>query len=230
MILKLGSKNEDVIELQKKLKILGYYGSKLDGVFGLVTEQAVKLFQKKYDLKVDGIVGPKTMQMLLEKTQENVVLEAPAKLKRPRNYPEVYKIFGDPLQNAWSSTNLDYCFIPDSFKCFPLVKGKRAFTTHKLMIPVFESVFKEINRQGLAPEIYSYDGCFNLRKIRGSIKMLSLHSWGIAIDINYAGNELGNSSWRMPKPIIRIFEHFGFYHGANFKRVDATHFEYFDRS
>ena len=47
MILKLGSKNEDVAELQKKLKILGYYGSKIDGVFGLVTEQAVKLFQKK---------------------------------------------------------------------------------------------------------------------------------------------------------------------------------------
>ena len=51
MILKLGSKGEDVKVLQKCLNL------KIDGHFGKITEAAVKLFQTKFGLKPDGIVG-----------------------------------------------------------------------------------------------------------------------------------------------------------------------------
>jgi len=57
--LKIGMKGEDVKELQKLLKIPA------DGIFGRQTETAVKDFQRKYNLAVDGIAGPKTIALLL---------------------------------------------------------------------------------------------------------------------------------------------------------------------
>lgn len=41
---------------------LGSYGA--DGKFGAKTEEAVKAFQRDWDLTVDGIIGPKTWEML----------------------------------------------------------------------------------------------------------------------------------------------------------------------
>jgi len=51
MILKVGSKGEDVKKLQAKL------GLGADGVFGPETEKAVKKWQVDHDLAADGIVG-----------------------------------------------------------------------------------------------------------------------------------------------------------------------------
>ena len=49
-----------VSEVQSKLKQGGYYDGTLDGVYGAKTFEAVKLFQRKNGLKVDGVVGPQT--------------------------------------------------------------------------------------------------------------------------------------------------------------------------
>lgn len=60
--LKKGSKGEDVKELQSGLIKMGYdlgkYGA--DGDFGSKTNTAVRAFQKKYGLTVDGVFGPKS--------------------------------------------------------------------------------------------------------------------------------------------------------------------------
>lgn len=62
--MKLGDSGSDVAEVQRMLKKLGYYKSKIDGDFGLFTEQAVKRFQADNNLQVDGIVGPRTIYEL----------------------------------------------------------------------------------------------------------------------------------------------------------------------
>ena len=62
-ILKIGSKGQDVIELQTKLQKLGYPIA-IDGDFGPKTENVVKLFQRNKGLGVDGIAGPKTLSKL----------------------------------------------------------------------------------------------------------------------------------------------------------------------
>ena len=54
-----GSKGSDVTELQKLLNKNGY-GLDEDGVYGSKTQAAVKDYQKKNNLAVDGIVGEKT--------------------------------------------------------------------------------------------------------------------------------------------------------------------------
>ena len=58
--LKRGSKGDDVIAVQKRLKQWGYYSGAVDGIFGYATERAVRWFQEKNGLSVDGVVGEKT--------------------------------------------------------------------------------------------------------------------------------------------------------------------------
>ena len=64
--LKHGSRGEQVRAVQEALITLGYLKGKADGIFGNKTENAVRKFQRKNKLKVDGLVGKKTMALLLE--------------------------------------------------------------------------------------------------------------------------------------------------------------------
>ncbi len=50
--------------VQTKLKRWGYYTGNVDGIFGPKTREAVKYFQRKNRLAVDGIVGPNTARAL----------------------------------------------------------------------------------------------------------------------------------------------------------------------
>ncbi len=59
-----GSEGENVRILQERLRVAGYYYGNATGVFGPITEEAVKNFQKAYNLGVDGIVGPATLAKL----------------------------------------------------------------------------------------------------------------------------------------------------------------------
>ena len=56
--------SDDVREMQKKLKELGYYKGSPDGDFGSGTEDAVIAFQKANGLTADGKAGPKTLEKL----------------------------------------------------------------------------------------------------------------------------------------------------------------------
>jgi N-acetylmuramoyl-L-alanine amidase len=58
---KYGSTGSEVTQIQKKLKAWGYYNGSIDGIYGSQTVQAVKAFQKKNGLTVDGIAGTKTL-------------------------------------------------------------------------------------------------------------------------------------------------------------------------
>ena len=59
-VIKQGSSGETVRKIQTKLKNWGYYTGSVDGIFGSKTLAAVKYFQRKNGLVVDGIVGTKT--------------------------------------------------------------------------------------------------------------------------------------------------------------------------
>jgi N-acetylmuramoyl-L-alanine amidase len=59
-----GSKGDEVKTVQTKLKNWGYYNGSVDGVYGYKMYQSVKKFQKKNNLKQDGIVGNATKKAL----------------------------------------------------------------------------------------------------------------------------------------------------------------------
>ena len=58
---KYGSRGSEVTQIQTKLKRWGYYTGNVDGIYGSQTVEAVKYFQRKNGLSVDGIAGPKTL-------------------------------------------------------------------------------------------------------------------------------------------------------------------------
>ena len=59
-----GSSGETVRQIQTKLKQWGYYSGTVDGVYGSGTEKAVRFFQQKNGLTVDGKCGAKTLAAL----------------------------------------------------------------------------------------------------------------------------------------------------------------------
>lgn len=62
-LLRRGSRGETVRDLQRTLTGLGY-PLEADGIFGPLTERAVRMFQKDRGLVADGIVGPRTASAL----------------------------------------------------------------------------------------------------------------------------------------------------------------------
>lgn len=58
---KYGSRGNEVTQIQTKLKRWGYYKGSIDGIYGSQTQSAVRYFQSKNGLTVDGIAGAKTL-------------------------------------------------------------------------------------------------------------------------------------------------------------------------
>jgi N-acetylmuramoyl-L-alanine amidase len=67
--LSMGSRGNDVAELQNRLQLVGYYSGNIDGVFGYQTLYAVRKFQNDFGIKVDGVVGTKTREILQNNTK-----------------------------------------------------------------------------------------------------------------------------------------------------------------
>lgn len=61
---KRGSSGETVTKIQQKLSNWGYYSGSIDGIYGSRTEKAVRYFQRKNGLTVDGVAGPATLAAL----------------------------------------------------------------------------------------------------------------------------------------------------------------------
>ena len=128
------------------------------------------------------------------------------------------KKYGDPWENEskfmmlWDiPTYLEHGAIP-----------KRMYCNRDMVDPLYLA-FKYINQRGLADQIKTYDGCFNVRKKRGGTTP-SLHSWGIAIDINAAWNGFGKKPTMSPE-LVKCFTDAGFDWGGDWVKPDGMHFQ-----
>lgn len=63
-VLRPGDEGDEVKSVQKRLQELGYYAGSIDGVYGSGTTEAVRFFQARNSLTVDGRVGPMTVEKL----------------------------------------------------------------------------------------------------------------------------------------------------------------------
>ena len=61
---KVGSRSDEVVAIQQKLKEKGYYNYTVDGIFGTRTRNAVISFQRDNGLAADGIAGVNTLKTL----------------------------------------------------------------------------------------------------------------------------------------------------------------------
>ena len=74
-VLRTGAKGGEVKEVQRRLKLWGYYSGSVDGVFGEGTKKAVIAFQKKNGLTADGVVGKSTYKALGMTSSYQALLE-----------------------------------------------------------------------------------------------------------------------------------------------------------
>ena len=61
---RIGSRGQEVRQIQKKLQQLGLYSGSVDGIYGTATQKAVRQFQKNCGITADGVAGPKTLLYL----------------------------------------------------------------------------------------------------------------------------------------------------------------------
>ena len=59
-----GSRGNEVIAIQEKLKERGLFNDDVTGYYGPVTQAAVKRFQKQQGISQTGIAGPQTLKAL----------------------------------------------------------------------------------------------------------------------------------------------------------------------
>lgn len=99
---------------------------------------------------------------------------------------------------------------------------KRLYCNKDLIAPLTQAFTNLINR-GHVHELKTWDGCFNIRKKRG-LSSMSLHSWGIAVDVNAAWNGLGKEP-TLSAGFVKCFTDAGFDWGGVWKRKDGMHFQ-----
>lgn len=63
-ISRYGSSGNEVRQIQTKLESWGYYNGNVDGIYGSQTANAVRYFQRKNGLAVDGIAGSATLKAM----------------------------------------------------------------------------------------------------------------------------------------------------------------------
>lgn len=94
---------------------------------------------------------------------------------------------------------------------------------NKDMVQPLTKAFTHLIERGYVHELKTWDGCFNIRNKRG-LASLSLHSWGIAVDVNAFENGL-NQTPKLSAGFVQCFTDAGFDWGGTWKRKDGMHFQ-----
>lgn len=99
---------------------------------------------------------------------------------------------------------------------------KKLYCNKQIVAPLIQAFTNLIDRE-FVKELKTWDGCFNVRRKRGLTSM-SLHSWGIAIDVNAAWNGL-NKTPQLSAGFVKCFTDAGFDWGGTWTRKDGMHFQ-----
>jgi hypothetical protein len=100
-------------------------------------------------------------------------------------------------------------------------------TCHRVMLPQLRGALQEIVDRGLGELVDPGDfgGCYAPRFIaRDPAKGLSLHTWGIAVDLNVQGNLRGTAGG-IDRRVVAVLKRWGFAWGGDWSYTDPMHFE-----
>jgi hypothetical protein len=100
-----------------------------------------------------------------------------------------------------------------------------AITCHRLMFPQLRGALSEVAAAGLGATVHTFSGCYVPRFMeRDPSHPVSLHTWGIAIDIDAPHNARGTRGTIDPR-VVAIFKRWGFRWGGDWDWTDPMHFE-----
>lgn len=179
--------------------------------------------QRRVGAVADGVWGPKSVAACKEHLRKLM----PAKNPWPKSDRASLRAFyGEPGDE---SQLVSFTFP------FPMFYDGRPVKTSRCHQKVKESLLRVLARIG---ELYGKDrrvmsaaedfgGMFNFRNVRGG-SVLSVHSWGAAIDLDADKNAF-KSTWptkaEMPLEIMEEFAREGWLSAGAFWGYDAMHFQ-----
>ena len=108
---------------------------------------------------------------------------------------------------------LDYMGNPWSFRIYG----------HELLEAPLRRAMRLLVERNLSWEWQTYDGCMNIRPMKGGSKW-SVHSWGLAIDLNARENPYGAEPVLSPE-FVSCFTESGFTWGGIWRTPDGMHFQ-----
>lgn len=246
-------------DIQSLLRFSGEYDDAIDGVAGPLTNAAVRrtltaaLVPWSWSLPptgrdrtmaaqiilanaghepgdIDGYVGPNTYEAFL--AWQGAAFERPEVAVKQRwpHQSDVADYFGDPGRRL-SRANIAYP-MRIAWNTDQVV---RSFACHEKVVEPIEHIFAETLRHygtrvgDLGLDLFG--GCYNYRRMRGGTK-LSMHSWGIAVDLDPENNQLrwGRDRARFAReeyePFWRIVESTGAVSLGRTRNFDWMHFQF----
>lgn len=99
---------------------------------------------------------------------------------------------------------------------------KKIYCNKDLVKPL-EKALRNLIQRGFIKELKTWDGCFNIRKKKAGIS-LSLHSWGLAVDVNAAWNRMYKKP-TLSQGFVKCFTDAGFHWGGDWTIKDGMHFQ-----
>lgn len=130
---------------------------------------------------------------------------------------QCYEKYGNPNRK----NNMVNWEIPFELHIKPL--PYEIFLNKDLIEPLSKGL-QNLIESGIQKELKTWDGCFCIRTKRKS-KSLSLHSWGVAFDVNAAWNGMGKKP-TLSKEFVECFTSVGLDWGGYWKNpIDGMHFQ-----
>jgi hypothetical protein len=150
-------------------------------------------------------------------------------------YEKLYQKYGNPAADpkAFQKEFMVLWTVPMWIDTHIPALPNKIYINRDIIEPL-ETVLNRVISLQVYKEIHTWDGCYNIRFIRGSKTKMSIHSWGLAIDLNASHNPLGMTKQQATakglSPFTTLFDEIwadaGWTCGANFSRPDGMHFEY----
>jgi len=236
-VLRRGDRGEDVAELQRLLTAAGWY-TRADGVFGPLTEAAVRTYQGEAGLTQDGLAGSRTLAALRAHRPADAMPEVPPALSEAA----VDALFG-PLRwvaaptaaepgairitNAWQE-NLRRVVIPQ-LRGIDGAPASGAVYLHRLVVDQTLALWAAWEAAGLLSLVRAWAGSWNPRLVRGG-STLSRHAYAIGWDVNAAWNPMGRAPAPRGAPgsvvdLVPLAVAHGYTWGGTWSRPDGMHFE-----
>lgn len=136
---------------------------------------------------------------------------------------ELCALFGEIIDGKWAKENDNMCLIGVPPDIAAKIHQSRIYC-NKIIADPLRMALRNILDRGLLNELKSFDGCFNIRQSRSDSRQ-SVHSWGLAVDINAATNALGTDG-DISKELMKCFTDEGFVWGGSWHRPDPMHFQW----
>ena len=189
----------------------------------MITESEIRIVQTQLAAMllyptslIDGRWGPQTRSALY--TALGIQEAQPSVASRLLTWRDATELFGDPKTERFMVLYEP----PDEVRKANDAVPRRIYCNRN-MPRYLDKAFENLDSRGFLRELKTWDGCFNIRPMKGSGNP-SLHAWGLAVDLNAATNGY-NRVPTLTEGFVKCWLDAGFDWGGTWRTPDGMHFQ-----